>query len=70
MKKLTLLLIFFCGFLLTSCNKLCEECDCWKGGKIIDSYKHCSGNFTPKKDHKKYREYMIKTYDLDSVTCK
>jgi len=33
--------------------------------------KHSSGSlFTPGKDHKFYREYMIKTHGLDSVTCK
>jgi len=72
MKKLTLLLLaIFSIMLLTRCGKLCEECDCWKGGMVIDTYKHCSGNvFSTKRDHKIYRNYMIETYSLDSVTCK
>ena len=72
MKKHTLLLFaIFSVMLLISCGKQCEECDCWKNGKVIDNYKHCSGSLlTPKKDHKFYRDYMIETYGLDSVTCK
>jgi len=60
----------FCAILFVSCGKPCEECECWKNGKIIDNYKHCSGNFSAKRDHKFYREYMKETYDLDSVICK
>ena len=71
MKKHTLLLTIFSVMLLISCGKQCEKCDCWKGGKIIDNYKHCSSSLlSSKSDHKFYRDYMIRTYDLDSVTCK
>jgi len=71
MKNLTLLLFgIFNVILLVSCDRQCEKCNCWKGGNIIDNYKHCSGSlFSPGSDHKFFREYMIETYGLDSVTC-
>ena len=70
-KYLLLFFAVYCVLLLTSCGKQCEQCDCWKGGQIIDNYKHCSGDlFSPKNDHQFYRNYMIETYGLDSVSCK
>ena len=70
MKKQVLYMCLIVSVLLfISCGKRCEQCDCWKGGSIIDNYKHCSGNFFPEDDHKFYRNYMIETYNLDSVSC-
>ena len=71
MKKQILFIIIIISVLVfVSCGKQCEKCNCWKGGNIIDNYKHCSGSlFSPGSDHKFYREYMIETYGLDSVTC-
>jgi len=70
MKK-SILAIVTLSVLFISCGRQCEECDCWKGGNVIDNYKHCSGSLlNSKKDHKFYRDYMIETYGLDSVTCK